>query len=532
MMENEDDRKSREEESWLLAGTWTPEFGEEGTCYKALKYIKGICCILALAIVCLYVMTAGETGTTDDVVLKDVSKPEGENQHLVKQESEETPEILAPKELAITVVDEFPPENELECRMIGENGYEDEEDESDSIFSKRTNLVNTIGANVWFVWEDGKAANEEGIAIHLNTAKFFVPDGGSRCFGAPNFSTEIYGDGEWEKRRELDEINLIGGDDEKFNGGIDATRELVNDGYLDEKIRRLLERFPQINPYERKYTLELVTACTTDRQTDGTEWWDVDYSLCTEADNGELIRLAYLEIYRVTCIDGEPTGEWWTAEYRIDVNVDAVWQLTEDPADDKGEVWLQQITDGSVASEEAAKAFVEEYGAQIVIPQGANAEVDWKCRREEYFYYDYLVWEGESTGYSVTLAIPMMEKKEEGYYIAARIRKEASDQETCRHILSGMMQTFHGMPYLHVVKEGESLTKIAEKYSGGQSGHMLDDGRLSWLTDGGAQQMQLYDESTGSMTDFDNPDLIYPGQKVSIPYLMWYDGREMGVIVP
>ena len=364
VMENEDDRKSREEESWLLAGTWTPEFGEEGTCYKALKYIKGICC------------------------------------------------ILAPKELAITVVDEFPPENELECRMIGENGYEDEEDESDSIFSRRTNLVNTIGANVWFVWEDGKAANEEGIAIHLNTAKFFVPDGGSRCFGAPNFSTEIYGDGEWEKRRELDEINLIGGDDEKFNGGIDATRELVNDGYLDEKIRQLLERFPQINPYERKYTLELVTACTTDRQTDGTEWWDVDYSLCTEADNGELIRLAYLEIYRVTCIDGEPTGEWWTAEYRIDVNVDAVWQLTEDPADDKGEVWLQQITDGSVASEEAAKAFVEEYGAQIVIPQGANAEVDWKCRREEYFYYDYLVWEGESTGYSVTLAIPMMEKKE------------------------------------------------------------------------------------------------------------------------
>ena len=44
--------------------------------------------------------------------------------------------------------------------------------------------------------------------------------------------------------------------------------------------------------------------------------------------------------------------------------------------------------------------------------------------------------------------------------------------------------------------------------------------------------MRLYDESTGSMTDFDNPDLIYPGQKVSIPYLMWYDGREMGAIVP
>lgn len=464
---DKNDRISREEpkESWLLAGAWVPEFGEHSLLKWMTDHVKKICCIAAVCVVCLCVLKVGDGEGS--------SSEEKEN---ARDSAREKP---TQKTLNITIIDGFPPESELEVHIIGESGWNTGE-ESDSIFSRMTNIVNTNRDDVWLIQADGSTAKEEGIAIWLNTAKFFVPDGGSRGFGIPNFITEIYGDGEWEARRELDEENLIGDDCEDFNEGIDATLRLVNAG-------------------------------ETLREEDQTAWWDVDYALYTEADTGEELMFVYIDITRVTLSQGEVWG-WDAAQYRIDAAVESLWQLLEEPVNDKGEVWMQQIMDDSVADENAIAHFVEEYGVQIVIPRGADTEVEWNCHREESFYYDYLVWQGETEKYTVTLAVPIMGKKDEGHYMASRIRKEASDKETCNHILSGMMQTFQGVPYLHVVKKGESLARIAEKYSGAQSNYV---------------QMRLYDESNGSMIDFDDPDQIYPGQKVSVPFMKEYDGRDV-----
>ena len=523
-VKEKNDQISREEpeESWLLAGAWTPEFGEHSLLQWMTDHVKRICCIIAMCAVCLCVMKVGDGEASsseekgndveeliDDFIEAYIQKTGG-TQSTKGDAGDSVREEQTRKTLNITIIDEFPPESELEVRIIGENGRNTEE-ESDSVFSQMTNIVNIDGDEVWLIQADGSAAKEEGSSIWLNTAMFFVPDGGSRGFGIPNFSTEIYGEGEWEARRELDEKDLIGDDCGEFNDGIDATRQLMAAGYLNDEIARLLERFPEIRPYDREYTLRLVNAGETLREEDQTGWWDVDYALYTEADTGEELMLVYIDITRVTLAQGE-VWDWDDAQYRIDVAVENLWQLLEDPVNDKGEVWMQQIMGDSVANEDAIVRFVEEYGTQIVIPRGADTEVGWNCHREERYYYDYLVWQGETTDYTVTLAVPIMGKRDEGYYMASRIRKEASDKETCYHILSGMMQTFQGVPYLHVVKEGESLAKIAERYSGVQSNYV---------------QMRLYDEKDGSMIDFDNPDRIYPGQKVSVPFIKEYDGRDV-----
>lgn len=412
------------------------------------------------------------------------------------------------RDLHISIIDEFPPESEMELHILEEEQRAREEEKED-LFVRMTNLIDTGFAEMYLVQEDGSVRKDEGISIELNTAKFFVPDGGSRCFGVPNFSTEIYGEGEWERRQELEEIDLVGNDCKDFNSGIDATRELVNAGYLNEEISKLLGRFPEIDPYERDYTLQLVNAKTTLRQEDQTSWWDVDYALYTKADNGEDVMLVYVEIWRVTLAQGE-AWDWDDAQYRIDAAVENLWRLMEDPKKDQGEVWLQQIRGNSLSDEAAIKRFVEEQGASLLVPKGADTRVEWEFCRQEEFYYDYLVWKGETVDYEVTLAIPLMEKQQEGYYLASRIRKEAENKSVCEHILSGMMQTFQGVPYLHVVKEGESLSKIAEKYMGTQEGY---------------PRLKRYDDTSGGKVPFENQNLIYPGQKIWMPVCKEYDGR-------
>lgn len=252
-VKEKNDRISREEpkESWLLAGAWVPEFGECKPLKWVTDHVKRICCIAAAVVLCLCVMKTGDTQSV-----------KGDAEDIAREEPTR-------KTLNITIIDEFPPESELEVRIIGESGWNTEE-EYNSIFSQMTNLIDTEGDEVWLIQADGSTAKEEGIAIWLNTAKFFVPDGGSRGFGIPNFITEIYGDGEWEARRELDEENLIGDDCGDFNEGIDATRKLVAEGYLNDEIARLLDRFPEIRPYEREYTLRLVNARETLREEDQT----------------------------------------------------------------------------------------------------------------------------------------------------------------------------------------------------------------------------------------------------------------------
>ncbi len=92
--------------------------------------------------------------------------------------------------------------------------------------------------------------------------------------------------------------------------------KLVASGYLNGEITRLLDRFPQIDPHGREYTLRLVNAGTTLRQEDQTSWWDVDYAMYTQADNGEELMLVYIDITRVILSNGE-VWDWDDAHYRI-----------------------------------------------------------------------------------------------------------------------------------------------------------------------------------------------------------------------
>jgi len=488
-------------------------FGEKAPLTVVMDGVRRITKLIGAAVLCLYTMVVGDGDIEDSgSALEAYMSAEeiwgngsGESVYGMLWNREE--DKNSQETLHIDVIDEFPPECELELSILEEKRREPEED--DGMFVGMTNLIDTDSDIVFLTQEDGSVCEDEGISIEINTALFFVPEGGSRCFGVPNFSTELFGEDEWETRQELDDIDLIGDDCEDFNPGIDATRKLVNSGYLNEEITKLLERFPQINPFEREYTLRLVNAGTTLRQEDQTGWWDVDYALYTKADNGEDVMLVYIDITRVTLAQGE-VWDWDDAHYRIDAAVENLWRLMEDPAKDQGEVWIQQIRGDSFADEDAVRHFVKEQGAALIVPRGADTKVNWECHRQKEYYYDYLVWQGETADYEVTLAIPLMGKQDEGYYLASCIRKEAEDKSACHHVLSGMMQTFRGVPYLHVVKEGESLAKIAEKYAGTQSVY---------------PRMCLYDDREKDTKVFTNPDMIYPGQKVTVPGLREYDAR-------
>ncbi|NBJ94151.1 LysM domain-containing protein [bacterium 1xD42-62] len=68
----------------------------------------------------------------------------------------------------------------------------------------------------------------------------------------------------------------------------------------------------------------------------------------------------------------------------------------------------------------------------------------------------------------------------------------------CQHTFSTMMQTFHDAPYVHMVKERESLWSIYKKYGAEISAP----------------------DSFAYFIEYncpEHPDLIYPGQMIQFP---------------
>lgn len=466
---------------------------------KAVSFAKKAAVAAGIILFGMHTLTVGDTSQLGQKQQRAVGGYDDVEEYSGRQEKERK---SGGRTLNINVVDELPPESELETYIIGQDNstYDAYEAGSGGIFSQRTTVTDKESGTLRLLQEDGSIREDEGLKVEMNTVCFFAPDGGSRSFGTPNFSTTILGEGEWEKMQEMSKRQVAGEECEEFNAGIDHSRQLVKEGYLNDEISELLAGFPEIAPFEREYTLELTYAGETFREDDATRWWDVDYNLYTTADNGEVIMLLRAEIWDVTLAMGMPE-DLDDAHYRLWAYTDELWRLIEDPVKDRGRVILQQVLGDSFADEESVRKFVEDRGASFFLPEGADTKVTWSCRRQEEFYYDYLVWEGETKDYEVTLAIPLMDKQDEGYLLASYIRREAEDKETCRHILSGIMQTLRGSSYLHVVKEGESLCEIAEKYLGSQ-------GMYIWIW--------LYNEADDTKGDFDNPDLIYPGQKVYV----------------
>lgn len=472
------------------------------------------------AALCLFTMKAGNGGTeivetehtgAVTALLNVLEESLAAENELGEQKEETETELIS-----IQVVDEWPSESELETWMPEEESENSEE--SGGIIKEQLTRWERIPSTAGLMQQDGSAGIQFGDDIWLNTARFFIPGRGIRSVpgnysGQINFVAELYDQEEEETKRLWDEIDMSSEDYADFNGGIDVTRELVAAGFLHEEITKLLDRFPEIHPHERAYTLRLVKAGSTFRQEDQTGWWDVDYVLSTRMDNGEELQLVYVDIYRLM-------GDWHDVNCRMDVSEDSLWTLLADPAEDKGRIWVQQIRGDTFADEASVRQFVSRQGAETVLPDGVESEIAWNYSRQELFYYDWMICQGETADYTVVLAMPLMEKQEEGYYLAGRIGREVADKTDYQNLLSAIMQTFQGEPYLHVVKEGECLSRIAEKYCGAQEAY---------------PQIGLYDEGSGSAkpfanpgsaSPFANPDLIYPGQKVMLPTVVPYDARK------
>ena len=478
--------RRKEESEEIIGSAYDNVIGELYPYIEPLErlvyIVKKAAVFAGIVAVCLYVMVAGE----------------------------EDPPPEPKKILNISVVDEYPPESELELRVLGEDYWKTEKGKSnDSIQCDRDD------DSIYLRQEDGSVGEEKGSAIQMDKVQFFVTEEGIRSDGSFNkeemsYVSHLYGVGEkmtlWENH-EFSDICPA------FNLGIDTVRRLVSEGYLNEQLTDYMNQFRKLDPYEQEYTLRLTDAGETLMESVQDRWWHVEYSLYTEADTGEELMLASVYIGRNLTKQGEPQSDY--AIYRIKPSMESIWQLMEDPAGDMGDVRLQKVEGDAFADEESVRRFVEEQGAAFLLPEGVDMTIDWNCRRQEEYYYDYMIWQGETADYEITLAIPLMEKQDEGFYMASVIRKEAENKAACHHILSGMMQTFRGKKYLHVVKEGESLCKIAEKYMGSQ-----DRYPLLWLYKGPDEKMEI----------FADPNLIYPGQKVFVPLSSQYNAETVGIV--
>lgn len=455
--------------------------------------VKKAAVLAGIAVLCLYTMKVGNEDAESVIPEEDGSRV-----------------------LNISIVDELSPESK--------QGSHDRDSEKESSKEGTDDLQLRFDWKtdwVYLIQEDGSTKWADGTSIVMNTARCFMPDSdlddsvgfvsgafkpGSFGLGTLRYSQKLYGEEEWEFVRE---DSSISGLCIECNPGADIARQLIKEGYLNEMIMDFLDGFPDIRPYERTYSLRFEEESTKLWKEGRTREWNIEYLLYTKTDNGEELAIASVDVYRTLLFDGEPET-WNDARYQISAITENLWQLTADPAADKGQVCLGQVAGDAFANEESVRQFVEEQGAAFLLPEGVDTAVEWdSCRRQEVFYYDYLIWQGETADYEIILAVPLMEKKDEGYYLASRIRKEAEDKASCYYLLSGMIQTLRSDTYLHVVREGESLSKIAKKYMGGQTYY---------------PKLQLYNEDDGTMEDFADPDFIYPGQKVYVPRLMKYGG--------
>lgn len=374
-------------------------------------------------------------------------------------------------------------------------------------YSSGTARVNIVIDDQYLPVEDSSYSDKSLDGFRLNNIRFAVPDGGSRGFGYPVFATDYMSEREEEKLKEWNSMYAaVGGDCPECNDGVDAAREWIAEGNLQKPIEKYLKQYPEILSVEREYVLRVTSAEETYRVEDDTSWWEVDFYLYTQKDNGESVCIGFGDIYRTVLAGGEPV--WYDdAEYRILEQNSSMWKLLEKPEEDRGEIWIDFIEDDpeeegfsvfySVPDEnkeEWVENYLMQYGEKFLLPSGVKQEIQWMCHREEDFWYDYIVCNGETSEYELKVEIPLMPAGSGNWYMASRIRKEAEDKEMCTETLAVMRKTFHAVPYDHMVKKGDTLSGIAEKYLEDDRGYV----RLAY------ENM------------IQEPDLIYPGEVITI----------------
>lgn len=354
-------------------------------------------------------------------------------------------------------------------------------------------IINIMGSEtteqrIW--WPDGTFSDESlsvhNVICHDHDVSFAIPKDGQIIWRSSGVSVRYIGEREHEVLKELDEKNVVGDDCAEFNESMAKTRQLIADGFLQDEFAEYLSKFPELQLEDRELVLELVNAQRTDRTEDNTSWWELDYCLNTELEDGSSLTLATMDVTRVLFMQGEE-NTWHDAEYRIWGYPSAMWELLEHPQEDMGETLLTVLPEGTFTDEESIYDYMEQYAKE--------KQITWECSRENSFWYDYLIWKGADSEYQYQVAVPITDETTGSWLIQAIIKKGADHPEDCHNALAVFMQTFHANPYCYRVKEGDTLYGIAQTY--------LEDGN---------SYPRLAD-----INEITDPNLIYKGQLIEIP---------------
>lgn len=358
-------------------------------------------------------------------------------------------------------------------------------------------LGDSFGDEQYVRWEDGNCDLEKVYTCRLNNIWISVPDEAARAFGYPVCAAELLAEGEWETMDEWHDRDKTGVRyDAAFNAGLEETKRLVQEGYLQGAVEEFLRQYPELLQEGRSYKLQLRSGGRRDRAEDDTSWWELHYRLVWTAENGEIIPIAWLEIDKTIKAQGYPVLD--DAEYSFYPDKHGIWRLLEDQKTDRGMVWIHQIPEADFSDEEKAKQFFDAQDAAFLLPEGADTACVWSDRVEEGYWYDYLIRQGETADYELTLAVPLMPEGSGGWYLASRIRKEAVGKADCEHALSVMKQTLRTSPYVYTVRKNDTLSGIAQKY---MSGYGVESGY--WFL--------------AEINGIADPDLIYPGWQITLP---------------
>ena len=356
--------------------------------------------------------------------------------------------------------------------------------------SEIMNIMGQEEAQLSIRQENGSFFNEQfsvyNVICHDHDVSFAMPEGGQIIWRGSGVSVRYIGVREQEIIKELDEKNVVGDYCWEFNEGIAKTRQLIAEGFLQDVFAKYLSEFPELQLEDKELTLELIYAGRTDRMEDNTSWWELDYGLIAELEDGSRLTLATMDITKVFLVQGEE-NTWDDTYYRIWGYPDSMWELLEQPQEDKGETLLTVLPEGTFTDEASIYDYMEQYAKE--------RQITWECTRESGFWYDYLIWKGEGGGYQYRVAVPITDEGAGSWLIQAQIKKGAERPEDCWQALSVFMQTFHANPYFYRVKEGDTLYGIAETY--------LEDGNS-------------YPRLAG-INRLADPDFIYEGQLIEIP---------------
>lgn len=355
-------------------------------------------------------------------------------------------------------------------------------------------IINIIGreeAQQHIMQEDGTFSDEQftvhNVICHDHNVSFAMPKNGEIIWLGSGVGVRYIGEREYEILEELDEKNVAGWYEcKEFNESMAKTRQLIKEGFLQDEFAEYLSQFPELQLENKELTLELTYAGRTDRMDDNTSWWELDYNLTVELEDGSRLTLATMDITRVFLVQGEE-NTWDDTQYRIWGYPSAMWELLEQPQEDKGEAILTILPEGTFTDEASIYDYMEQYAEE--------RQITWECSRENGFWYDYLIWKGKGGGYQYQMAVPITDEGVGSWIIQAQIKEGADSPEDCWYAASVFMQTFHGNPYFYRVKKGDTLYGIAKTYMG-------DGDSYPWLAD---------------INGLPDPDFIYGGQLIEIP---------------